>query len=72
MGERKNPFTIGGRVNEEQLTRVDAAATLARQPRAHFIVSATLERADDVLRRAAKELGGPPATDEAPADQEAA
>ena len=44
--------TIGGRVNEDELARVDAAARLVRQPRAHFIVTASLDRADAVLRRA--------------------
>ena len=43
-------LTIGGRVNEAQLARVDAAARLECQPRAHFIVSASLARADEVLR----------------------
>ncbi len=46
---------MGGRVNEGQLVRVDAAALLKGQPRAHFIVEATLEKADEILREAAAE-----------------
>ena len=49
------PITIGGRVNEDQLAKVDAAARLARVARAHFIVQATLEKADEVIRRIASE-----------------
>ena len=55
MNEAGHPKTMGGRVNEDQLVRVDAAALLKRQPRAHFIVEATLEKADEILRDAADE-----------------
>ena len=50
-----HPLILGGRVNAAQLARVDAAARLTRQPRAHFIVAATLERAAQVLKAAAAE-----------------
>ena len=55
MNEVGHPLTMGGRVNEGQLVRVDAAALLKGQPRAHFIVEATLEKADEILREAAAE-----------------
>ena len=48
-------LTVGGRVNEEQLARIDAAARLARMQRAHFVVGAVLGEADRVLRSAAAE-----------------
>jgi uncharacterized protein (DUF1778 family) len=46
-------FTIGGRVNEAELARVDAAARLQGVQRARFIVAATLARSTEVLKRAA-------------------
>ena len=46
-------LTVGGRVNEEQMARIDAAARLARLQRAHFVVGAALGEADRVLRSAA-------------------
>ena len=47
-----HPLTLAGRVNEAQLALVDAAARLTQQPRAHFVVAATLERATQVLQAA--------------------
>ena len=46
-------LTVGGRVNEEQMARIDAAARLARLQRAHFVVAAVLGEAARVLRSAA-------------------
>lgn len=57
MKSRERPLTIGGRVNEDQLALVDAAARLTRQPRSHFIVRATLEKAGEVIRRTATQGG---------------
>jgi uncharacterized protein (DUF1778 family) len=45
-------LTAAGRVNEDQMARIDAAAHLERVPRAHFVVRATLAEAERVLRRA--------------------
>jgi len=61
MAMRKNPYTVGGRVNEKQLARLDAAARLNQQPRAHFIIQAALDRAEDVLRRAVGDQANEPA-----------
>ena len=58
MQATEKSMTIGGRVTDEQLARVDAASTLARLTRAHFIVEAVLEKADDVLRHAVPADGG--------------
>ena len=59
MGSRAQPFTIAGRVDENQLARVDAAARLARMPRAHFVAAATLQMSESVLREAvAAAVGG--------------
>ena len=52
MQGSRHTLTIGGRVNEDQLARVDAAARLARMPRAHFVVAATLQMSESVLREA--------------------
>lgn len=49
-----HPHTLSGRVDETQLARVDAAARLTQQYRAHFVTWATLEKADEVLRAAAE------------------
>ena len=46
-------LTVGGRVNETQMTRIDAAARLTGLQRAHFVVGAVLSEADRVLQRAA-------------------
>ena len=55
MSEVGHPITLAGRVNEAQLARVDAAARLTQQPRAHFVVEAALERAAQVIQKAAGE-----------------
>ena len=53
MYKEGHRLTVGGRVNEEQMARIDAAARLARLQRAHFVVGAVLGEADRVLRSAA-------------------
>ena len=55
MTNAGHPMTLGGRVNEDELARVDAAARLRHQPRAHFVVEATLEMAAQVIQEAAAE-----------------
>jgi len=57
MPERSHPLTIGGRVNDLQMARVDAASRLARVPRVFFVVTATLEKAERILCEAVRELG---------------
>ena len=57
MPERSHPLTIGGRVNDRQMARVDAASRLARLPRAHFVVEAALEKAERILCVAVSEFG---------------
>ena len=57
MPERSHPLTIGGRVNDRQMARVDAACRLVRVPRAHFVVKATLEKAERILCQAVREFG---------------
>ena len=54
MNDAGHPHTLAGRVNEDQLARVDAAARLTRQPRAHLVVAATLLKADEILQAAAE------------------
>lgn len=54
MSDMRRCLTIGARVNEDDLAKVDAAARLARQARAHFVAEAVLTRADAVLRSATK------------------
>ena len=51
---RKHALTIGGRVNGQELARVDAAARLVNQVRAHFVVQAALDRADAVIDQQAR------------------
>ena len=46
-------LTVAGRVNDDQMARIDAASRLERLPRAHFVVRAALAEADRVLRSAA-------------------
>ncbi len=55
MSEVGHPITLAGRVNADELARVDAAARLRQQPRAHFVVEATLEMAAQVIQEAAAE-----------------
>ena len=62
MQEDGNRLTVGGRVNDEQMARIDAAARLARLQRAHFVVGAVLGEADRVLRSAAGQGRGPTTT----------
>lgn len=47
-----HPHTLSGRVDASELARVDAAARLTDQPRAHFVVRASLRVAEEVLRSA--------------------
>lgn len=62
MASTAHPLTLAGRVNEQELAKVDAAARLTDQPRAHFVVEASLRAADVVLRLAVQgshsETGG--------------
>ena len=53
-----HPHTIGARVNEDQMARIDAAVCLNQTTRANFIAVAALREADQVLRSAVNE---PPA-----------
>ena len=46
MQGARQPLTLAGRVNEDQMAKVDAAAGLAGMPRAHFVVTATLAHSD--------------------------
>lgn len=55
MSDAGHPMTVGGRVNADELARVDAAARLKQQPRAHFVVEAALDRATQVIQEAAAE-----------------
>ena len=55
MDTRKFPLTLGGRVNEKMLAKVDAAACLKGQPRSQFVVTASLRAAEQVLREAVDE-----------------
>ncbi len=57
-------LTAAGRVNEEQMARIDAASRLEQLPRAHFVRRAVLAEADRVLRSAASGHG----SDDTPAD----
>ena len=54
MNDGGHPLTLSGRVDEDQFARIDAAARLTQQPRAHFVVQATLERATEVIQKAAE------------------
>ena len=53
MQKEGRGLTVGGRANEEQTARIDAAARLARLQQAHFLVGAVLGEAARVLRSAA-------------------
>ena len=55
MNDAGHPHTLSGRVDDTQLARVDAAARLTQQLRAHFVTAAALEKADEILRDAAAE-----------------
>lgn len=53
--EKGHPYTLSGRVDASELARVDAAARLTDQPRAHFVVASVLRAADVVLRLAVQD-----------------
>ncbi len=55
MESTKRSLTIGARVNEAQMTHIDAAACLTREGRAHFVARVTLREAERVLRSAVDE-----------------
>ncbi len=58
MDTRKFPLTMGGRVNETILAKVDAASLLTKQSRSQFVVSASLRAAEQVLRDAVDQGNG--------------
>ena len=63
MEAPRHSLTIGARVNEAQMAKIDAAACLTREARAHFIARAALGEAERTLRDAVDEaLGDEPTT----------
>ena len=58
MASRAHPFTLGGRVNERQLARVDAACCLRGLTRSEYVREVVTAQAERDLR-AEVEVGEP-------------
>lgn len=59
MREAGHPITISGRVNAQQLAKIDAATRLAGMPRAHLLVQGALRESERILKDAVeKEVDG--------------
>ena len=58
---RSHPLVVGGRVNEKQQAKIDAAAMLRGVPRSQFVAGAAVEKAEEVLRCAVMDSSELPA-----------